>query len=143
MLNAEQIKYIVDRFLGWKLPRDTFNPDCGISFDKKQINTHPRYPLFYEPTGTNLFSADQADAMVRYMVDGLPSENTAAALATGDLQTQLNRALHRSNELYRMVKFLREHDGECIGDHPSWLSGMDRLLDGESFDALTQLKHLT
>jgi hypothetical protein len=36
--------------------------------------------------------------------------------------------------------FLRQHDGECIGDHPDWIAGMDKLLDGHSFDALTELK---
>ena len=66
----------------------------------------------------------------------------AAMPVQGDLQQQLDRALHRSNELYRMIKFLRDHDGECLGDHPSWLDGMDKLLDGESFDALVSLKPL-
>lgn len=60
-MTEAQIKHMVDRFLGWKLPRDNFNPDCGISFDKK-----------HEPSGTNLLNAQQADAMVRYMIDGLP-----------------------------------------------------------------------
>ncbi len=60
----------------------------------------------------------------------------------GDLQMQLDLALWRSNELYRMIKFLRDHDGECIGDHPDWLAGMDKLLGGEHFDALSSLKSL-
>jgi hypothetical protein len=28
----------------------------------------------YEPTGTNLFDAMQTDAMVRYMIDGMPHQ---------------------------------------------------------------------
>lgn len=68
----EQIKYMVERFLGWKLPRDTFNPDCGISFDKKPFNAHTPHPMLYEPSGTNLFDAIQADAMVRYMTEDMP-----------------------------------------------------------------------
>lgn len=71
-MNDDQIKHMVDRFLGWKLPRDTFNPDCGISFDKKPYNAHTAHPALYEPSGTNLFDATQADAMVRYMTEGLP-----------------------------------------------------------------------
>lgn len=67
-------------------------------------------------------------------------EGSISAPVTGDLQTALDRAHHRSNELYRMVMFLRQHDGECIGDHPDWIAGMDKLLDGHSFDALTELK---
>src|SRR6185312_15606024 len=72
-MTEDQIKHMVDRFLGWKLPRDSFNPDCGISFDKKPFNVHTAHPSLYEPSGTNLFDATQADAMVRYMVAGMPS----------------------------------------------------------------------
>ena len=31
-MNDEQIKHMVDRFLGWRLP-EHFRPDAGISFD--------------------------------------------------------------------------------------------------------------
>jgi hypothetical protein len=74
-----QIKHMVDRFLSWKLPRDAFNPDCGISFDKKPINAHTPWPSQYEPSGTNLFGATQADAMVRHMIEGMPSANAPMA----------------------------------------------------------------
>lgn len=66
----DQIKYMVDRFLCWKLPAN-FNPDAGISF-KAAFNEHTAYPMKHEPSGTNLFDATQTDAMVRYMIDGLP-----------------------------------------------------------------------
>lgn len=66
-------------------------------------------------------------------------EGDVSAPVTGDLQTALDRALHRSNDLYRMVLFLRQHDGECVGDHPAWIAGIDKLLDGQHFDALTEL----
>jgi hypothetical protein len=69
----EQINHMVDRFLWWKLPRDTFNPDCGISFDKKSFNTHLEKPMHYEPVGTNLFDAQQAKAMVLHMIADLPA----------------------------------------------------------------------
>jgi hypothetical protein len=65
-MTDEQIKYMVDRFLGWKLPGN-FTPDAGISF-KADFNENTVYP-----TGTNLFDAAQADAMIRYIVDGIPS----------------------------------------------------------------------
>lgn len=66
-LSENQIKHMVDRFLGWKLP-ENFNPDAGISF------TRPNYHPFIDatPSGTNLFDAEQARAMVRYMIEGLP-----------------------------------------------------------------------
>lgn len=75
VLTEEQIKYMRDRFLHWKLPAD-FKPDCGIHFDAdaaKKIN--PRNQR-YEPVGTNLFTATEAEAMVRFMVEGMPAAIT-------------------------------------------------------------------
>jgi hypothetical protein len=71
-MTEEQIKHMVDRFLGWKLPED-FNPDGGVSF-KKTFNDHLPTPTKNEPSGTNLFHHAQAEAMVRHMVAGLPRE---------------------------------------------------------------------
>lgn len=65
----DQIKYMVDRFLCWRLP-ENFSPDAGISF-KKTYNEHTAHPMKHEPVGTNLFDATQADAMVRYMIEGM------------------------------------------------------------------------
>ena len=65
-----QIKHMVDRFLGWKLP-ENFSPDGGISF-KKTFNEHTAHPMKHEPSGTNLFDATQATEMVRYMIEGMP-----------------------------------------------------------------------
>lgn len=71
MLTDEQIKYMRDRFLGWKLP-DDFNPDGGVTFKKYSDYNHPKYGRHkYEPSGTNLFHAEQAEAMIRYMLEGL------------------------------------------------------------------------
>lgn len=65
----DQIKHMVNRFLGWKLPAH-FDPDAGISF-KAEFNEHTAHPMKHEPTGTNLFDFTQAEAMVRYMLEGL------------------------------------------------------------------------
>lgn len=67
-----QIKHMVDRFLAWKLP-ESFNPDGGVTFTKFANQGTP-YQHKYEPSGTNILDARQADAMVRYMLDGLPPE---------------------------------------------------------------------
>lgn len=75
-MTEAQIKYMANRFLGWKLP-EHFNPDGGISF-KKTFNDHMPQPMKNEPTGTNIFDATQADAMVRYMIQGMPGDKTAA-----------------------------------------------------------------
>jgi len=69
-MTEAQIKYMVDRFLSWKLP-ENFNPDGGVSF-KKTFNDHLPTPSKYEPIGTNLLGAAQADAMVRHMIEGMP-----------------------------------------------------------------------
>ena len=67
----DQIKHMVDRFLSWRLP-ENFAPDGGIIF-KAAFNEHTAHPMKHEPTGTNLFDATQADAMVRHMIEGIPS----------------------------------------------------------------------
>lgn len=69
-MTNEQIKHMVDRFLNWKLPSN-FNPDGGISFEKLGNKGTP-HQYTREPVGTNLLDADQATAMVRHMIDGMP-----------------------------------------------------------------------
>lgn len=64
------VKTAVDRFLGWKLPQD-FSPDCGISF------TPLRHPNGW-PTGTNLFTADQARRMFEHVLAASPAAPEAA-----------------------------------------------------------------
>lgn len=73
-MTEEQIKHLVDRFLGWTLP-EGFKPDNGIRY------TPPHGCWSSPPTGTNLFDATQADAMVRHMVKG------ASALAWQSITT--------------------------------------------------------
>lgn len=71
-LADEQIKHMVDRFLSWRLP-ENFNPDEGIHFDADAAKKLDPRNHRYEPYGTNLLDATQADAMVRYMVEGMPA----------------------------------------------------------------------
>lgn len=73
-MNNEQIKHMVNRFLSWQLPQN-FSPDNGISYRR------PNYSSSVDatPSGTNLFDAIQAEAMVRHMIDGLPAVSSAAA----------------------------------------------------------------
>lgn len=72
-MNDAQIKHMAEQFLRWKIPQP-FRPDCGISF-KETYNENNAYgwPVGkHEPTGTNLWGYTEAEAMVRYMLDGLP-----------------------------------------------------------------------
>lgn len=69
-MRDDQIKHMVDRFLAWKLPSD-FSPDGGVSF-KAAFNEHTAYPMKHEPVGTNLLTAQQAEAMIRHLIEGVP-----------------------------------------------------------------------
>jgi hypothetical protein len=75
-----QIKHMVDRFLGWKLP-ENFNPDGGISF-QATFNEMTVPPRRREPVGTNLLDAAQAEAMVRHMIEGMPTDQNNAPATT-------------------------------------------------------------
>lgn len=79
-MNDEQIKHMVNRFLAWKLPAN-FNPDAGITFTPEfnvEWNAkHGNPPQRHEPTGTNLFGYEEAEAMVRHMLEGLPAMTKA------------------------------------------------------------------
>ena len=74
-ISEDQIKHMAQRFLGWKLPPD-FAPDNGVYFERwsPYMEGWKRNELnCRQPTGTNLFTATQAEAMVRYLVeDPLP-----------------------------------------------------------------------
>lgn len=69
---AAMVKRMVDRFLGWRLP-EHFRPDAGISFNPEyNVEFNAKYgkpPALHQPTGTNLFDATQAEAMIRYMLN--------------------------------------------------------------------------
>ena len=69
-MNDAQIKHMVDRFLGWKLP-ESFRPDNGISF-KPTFNDHLPTPTKHNPVGTNLLDAREATEMVKHLIQGLP-----------------------------------------------------------------------
>lgn len=69
-MTEAQIKYMVNRFLSWKLP-ENFSPDGGISFNR-WFNENTSHPMKHEPSGTNLFHWTQAEAMVRHLLEGLP-----------------------------------------------------------------------
>lgn len=71
-MTDEQIKYMVDRFLMWKLP-EHFSPDAGISFTPIFNHHAPSGPQKHQPVGTNLFDAQQATEMVRHMTEGMPT----------------------------------------------------------------------
>lgn len=59
-MSDTQIQQMVDKFLSWKLPEDLI-PDGGISIRKIEG---------FQPVGTNLLTATQAEQMIRYITEG-------------------------------------------------------------------------
>jgi hypothetical protein len=90
-MNADLIKHMVNRFLSWKLPED-FRPDAGISFIP-DYNVNTPHPMKHRPVGTNLFDANQAETMVRYMTEDVPI--TEAMIDAGVLAIQCCGTMNR------------------------------------------------
>lgn len=91
-MNDVQIKHLVDRFLAWKLP-DDFRPDGGVEFDAdaaKKLNPINRR---YEPYGTNLLDARQAEAMIRHIIEGMPGVDQVGAA-----EAEVGRYIYRRIE---------------------------------------------
>jgi PRTRC genetic system protein C len=63
---SSEISAAVNRFLGWRLP-ESFAPDNGITFDRERLGAWPGA----WPTGTNLFTAEQARAMFEHCFPNL------------------------------------------------------------------------
>lgn len=105
-MNHAQIKHMVDRFLGWKLPV-AFNPDGGVSF-ARELNGEPRRDQDW-PIGTNLLDAIQAEAMVRHMAEGLPAERgdeeLTAQLMHGLTEDASATAVLESEPLLQLFQF--------------------------------------
>jgi hypothetical protein len=72
LMTSPSIDECVNRFLGWKLPKD-FDPDGGINFNKLP-HLHDSHEW---PVGTNLFTAIQAKAMFEYVLSGATVELAA------------------------------------------------------------------
>jgi hypothetical protein len=68
-LTDADVKAMVDRFLGWKLPKD-FCPDAGISFKPTKPYEGDEYGNSWWPIGTNLLTAEQAKAMFIHALGG-------------------------------------------------------------------------
>ena len=91
------IQRIANKVLCWKLPK-TFRPDCGISFQPKHSIGTP-YESEYEPTGTNLLDAKEAEDMIR----AIAGEELQAILKERDEQITL-----KTPEAARMVREFAE-----------------------------------
>jgi hypothetical protein len=78
------IEKLVNRFLGWPLPK-TFAPDCGISFTK--LNHPTSWPI-----GTNLLTAEEARQMFEHVLDvGAATADTGIDLIAAERARQIEQ----------------------------------------------------
>jgi len=128
------IKKMVDRFLGWKLPED-FAPDCGISFKRESDYEHPVYGRTkFEPIGTNLFSADQARAMFEYVLHDAISAAPAATAQPDSEREELEAELAWHKEaLKRHVAKL-----EAVWEEVNRLRALTAPQDAQERDAIIE-----
>lgn len=114
------IDKMVNRFLGWKLPKD-FYPDAGISFTPTNPYEGDAFGNSWWPVGTNLFTADQAKQMFEYALgDDLHGECAAEIHALQAKVKELEslgepEALHIAYESGRASanKQIRELTAHC------------------------------
>jgi hypothetical protein len=118
-MTDDQIKHMVDRFLQWRLP-ENFSPDAGISF-KREFNEHTAHPMKHEPVGTNLFNATQAEEMVRYMIDGMPS----ASLSLSDSELSQSAA-PEGNSLFNW--YTRQERGFIFSKRRQIVKSMEAVM---------------
>ena len=103
-------KQAVNRFLGWKLPND-FRPDAGIEFSPSLLQLNSVHGW---PTGTNLFTADQARAMFEYCL-----QDTRADLVNN------SHMVHQIAEAARCLGVAQvKNDSEAI---QYWTTKVDEL----------------
>lgn len=135
-----QISHMVSRFLCWRLPED-FYPDCGISF-KAEFNENTPWPMRHEPVGTNLFSADQAKAMVRHMLEGLPASQPPQNLERdGSTPIQTSPSPTGGDELDGLVEELVEFLASCRRSH-GYVIASTAELDGQLERILSLISQL-
>lgn len=102
-MNKEQrtaiAREMADRLMAWKLP-EAFNPDGGISFKRESDFDHPEFGRTkYAPTGTNLFTHEQA---VQMFLDVLPEH---------DAREQRDELLELLKAISESAVYIR--NGEC------------------------------
>jgi len=119
----DAVKYMVQRFLMWRLP-DDFHPDAGIAFNPffnvEYMAARGKPPMRHNPVGTNLFSAAQAEAMVRYMI--VPRSRSRSmcghwpgrACLSGRPQTRSNRRQCHHSAGRRQQHQLSIHQGAVL-----------------------------
>ncbi|MDE2097060.1 MAG: hypothetical protein KGL39_07425 [Patescibacteria group bacterium] len=107
-MTEEQINHMVDRFLAWRLPQP-WHPDNGISYQRPN---YAHAPADHDwPTGANLFDADQATEMVRYLAQGIPGPDARLHRLKEKINLRLNNHLCAMEEGF---------DDSIVGLNEAW-----------------------
>lgn len=129
MNKADIIDAMVNKFLGWKLPKD-FQPNQGISFQRHPPNDYEGDP-WWPPVGTNLFTADQARAMITYMLEDVVPPLAESKTTYDSIMNQIDIL---SGELqYRLSGVNEEYDKlrdmiiNATNRTSGWISVKDEL----------------
>jgi len=114
------IRATVNRFLGWRLPKD-FSPDSGISFT-------PYEDALLWPIGTNLFNDGQAKAMLEHCLKDV------ARPTDDDLWEQTLRYRDTYHEWAdKLAEAIAKHFGVDIGEHSNMNCPWSEALDAIEF----------
>lgn len=105
--DMSNIDKMVNRFLGWKLPKD-FCPDAGISFKPTKPYECDEFGDSWWPVGTNLLTANQA----RQMFDYVTADESAAGLHPHQQRVVTEKA-ELDEKICKLDTFI---NGESFGD---------------------------
>lgn len=107
-MSQDPIKRMVDRFLQWPLP-DDFQPDGGIRFTPfGNVGTAHEYR--HRPVGTNLFTAVQAEEMIRYILEGLQDDHVVHPAAQEVNQAIFDRKMAIDNNQQAILDLQKQID---------------------------------
>jgi dTMP kinase len=118
------VRAMAQRFMGWSLPRG-FSPDCGISFDGRkddEFNKNKTWPI-----GTNLFSVEQAEGMLNYVLSGADvcaREGDTIESIKANLK-ELNAQLDEHKELVARLHSDKAHPDFQYADSDTMYSSSD------------------
>lgn len=147
-IEEKLVKHLVDRFCGWHLPKD-FHPDGGIMFMDVYDNGTEQGGKF-EPVGTNLFTADQAKEMFRFLLEHEDGRPILAELFHQELQKAREDIKRDLNYIhYNLRNAIRnERDGLNVkgyeGEVDKWLGELAKAthseLDQEKEEAIAKAR---
>jgi hypothetical protein len=123
------IDQMVNRFLGWKLPKD-FSPDHYINFDRESAQRMRDATNGTSwPIGTNLLTADQAREMIKHMMTGIaasPPPGKGEPVGVAELRKEFDDWMEMLATWIRLRTIDRD---SLISWHENFRKGIEPLLN--------------